>query len=274
MLNFLDLYSLDSDKLLHLDQKIISNEECQSLHAGKESGITITDNVLCARNDDPLKNACYNDGGGPLYDARTDRLVGIVSNGSADCKDLPVVYERIDYQWMKDIVCEEHSQPKPSFCNKQKKYFNIVSKHEHNEGVRLCLMRLHPYIGAKVVIDKCDVEKADRQLWKVDERGQLKPYNKDNLCMRNIRRKKKFAMKRCKKANSLPGFTFVFDPISDSLIWLKSRTNFMAWGLRAISIILRDPDIDDISSYNVYVRRRSNDILQKWNIEYPDLMEV
>ena len=232
------------------------------------SDIVISDQVLCAKNSDFLKSACYNDGGGPLYDSINDVLVGIVSTGSDDCKNLPVVYERIDYQWLKNTVCEEHGKPKPEFCTKQKTYFKVVSKHEHENGQRWCLTRLHPNIGAKVVVEKCEA-KNNLQLWKVDGKGQLKSYNDDGLCMKNNSKKKRFAMKQCQTD---VGFTFVFDAVHNSLIWLKNKSNIQQWGLRAIAI-MKDPETD-VSSYSVYVRKRNDDILQKWSIEYPDTMEV
>jgi len=233
-----------------------------------DSDFVISDQVLCAKNSDLLKSACYNDGGGPLYDSINNVLVGIVSTGSDDCKNLPVVYERIDYQWMKTTVCEEHGEPKPEFCTKQKTYFKVVSQYEHENDHRWCLTRLHPNIWATVIVEKCDA-KNNLQLWKIDGKGQLKSYNDDGLCMKNNRNKKKFSMKKCQTD---VGSTFVFDAFHNSLIWLKNKSNIQRWGFRAIAI-MNDPETD-VSSYGVYVRKRNDDVLQKWRIEYPDMLEI
>jgi hypothetical protein len=227
---------------------------------------------MCAiHNKDPLKSPCYYDGGGPLYDVAADKLVGIVSSGADDCKDYPAVYERIGpvyEQWIKDTICREHKEPKPSFCMVQDTYFNVISEFQDDNGLDWCLTRRDANEGAQVVVEICS--ESEHQLWKIDRRGQMRSFHNRKLCMDNIKGRKEFLMKPCRKKKEKSKFTFIFDPVNNSLIWLSNKANVKRWGLRAVAL-LAIPTLDDEASKSVHVRKRNDDILQKWRIEYPDV---
>ena len=78
-------------------------------------GNTILPSMMCAM--DKGQGACHGDEGGPLFDANVNILVGIYS-GSIGCDDYPGVYSRISNQltWIKNVICADHSDPKPDFC--------------------------------------------------------------------------------------------------------------------------------------------------------------
>jgi Trypsin./Ricin-type beta-trefoil lectin domain. len=262
-----------SDRLLHLEQHFLSNDECIQAVID-ESGWNITHQEMCAANQDPLKSPCYYDGGGPLYDVTAQKLVGIVSTGADGCQDYPTVYERIGtvYEdWIKETICREHVEPKPSFCMEQDQHFNVVSEFKEDDdddGQSWCLTRRDAGEGAQVVVEVC--KESEHQLWNINGRGQMRSFHNKKLCMTNIKGEKKFAMKPCPKRKGNSNFTFIFDPIHNSLIWLSNKANFKRWGLRAVAL-LDIPSVDDEISKSVHVRKRNDDILQKWRIEYPDM---
>mmetsp|Transcript_9172 Transcript_9172/g.17272 ORF Transcript_9172/g.17272 Transcript_9172/m.17272 type:complete len:440 (+) Transcript_9172:110-1429(+) len=258
-----------SDRLLHLEQNFLSNDECVQAVADSTS-FNITSHVMCAVHNDSLKSPCYYDGGGPLYDISAKKLVGIVSTGADDCKSYPTVYERIGpvYEWIKGTICREHSEQKPSFCVAQNTYFNVVSEFEDDGGLDWCLTRRDNHEEAQVIVEICS--ESEHQLWKIDRRGQIRSFHNKTLCIENVKGEKKFSMKPCPTRKEKSKFTFVFDSINKSLIWLNNRANFQRWGLRAVALI-DIPLIDNEASKTVHVRERDDDILQKWRIEYPDM---
>lgn len=261
-----------STKLLELKQRYIRNADCFSL---AENSNAITDSVICAMNDDESKSPCYKDGGGPLWDPVAKKLVGIVSTGPSSCQGFPVIYEGIgtQYQWIKSTICKNHKsgvdfdedEPEPTFCSNDT-YFRVVSHHEDSGGT-WCLTRANALSSSRVIVERCNPDN-DLQLWRIDRRGQMRSYNNDDLCMRNIQKKKKIAMKDCISLGQPVGFSFIFDPMNHSLIWLKSNADFMTYGLRAISI-MNTPDDSDSQSRIVHVKARSDKKLMKWYIEYP-----
>lgn len=257
-----------SDKLLHLEQNFISNNECSQAVEGLNGFDNITSGVMCAQNSNVLKSPCYYDGGGPLYDATADKLVGIVSTGADDCQIYPTVYERIGpvFEWIQEIVCQEHNDPKPSFCTRQDTYFNIVSKIEGDHGQKWCLTRRSANQGAEVIAEVCS--ESEHQLWRIDRRGQMRSFHNRRLCMKNMIKQRKFSMGACSKKRDKMIHTFLFDSINSSLIWLSNKANFSRWGLRAVTL-LNIPSADDEASKSVHVRKSNETILQKWNIEFP-----
>jgi secreted trypsin-like serine protease len=70
-----------SDELLQVDIPVIDNDSCGLLYSG--TGVTITDNMLCAGSAG--RDSCQGDSGGGLFvvdpSDGTDRLAGIVSFG-------------------------------------------------------------------------------------------------------------------------------------------------------------------------------------------------
>lgn len=143
-------------------------------------------------------------------------------------------------------------------------YFRIKSHHE-DAGGQWCLTRKNSLEYAGVAVDRCSYQN-NLQLWRVDRRGQMRSYNNDAFCMRNVQKKNKLSMNQCIPQDKPLGFSFIFDPMNNSLIWLKSQADFMQYGLRAIAI-LQYPNDSDSNSKKVYLKARSNDILMKWHIE-------
>lgn len=84
----------DSDYLLHLEKRYIPFADCQKIFQD-EDWITIKESMICVQNDDPTRQACYGDSGGPLYDSINKKLVGVVSTGNDSCSGLPVIYTRL-----------------------------------------------------------------------------------------------------------------------------------------------------------------------------------
>ncbi len=71
----------------------INNTVCDELFA--EDDWDVQDDMMCAKNNDPTKQACFGDSGGPLYDRQEQKLVGVTSWGDSDCTSKSVVYARI-----------------------------------------------------------------------------------------------------------------------------------------------------------------------------------
>lgn len=252
-----------SEKLLQLQQNYLENDVCMSMAEDRDA---MKVHTMCAINNDASKSACYHDGGGPLVDLNSNKLVGIVSTGSTYCETYPVIYERIGavYPWVVDTICN-HQKGETDGSN----YFRIVSL--FNDGSGWCLTRENPSFGSRVNVERCDHQNS-LQLWKVDSRGQIKSYNDDDLCMRNIEKKGLMKMKKCKAKSQQVGFTFMFDPLNESLIWLKRKTNLIETGLQAVAI-LNEPNDSDSTSRFVLVKKRGDDVLQKWSIEYDENLD-
>lgn len=84
------------DILKHLELNYADNEVCNL--AFSDDDWTIQDNMICGQNDDPSKQACFGDSGGPLYDKVDNKLVGVTSWGDNNCESKLVVYARIASQ--------------------------------------------------------------------------------------------------------------------------------------------------------------------------------
>ena len=84
---------IKATRLQHLELEYINNTVCDELYA--DDDWDVQDNMMCARNNDPTKQACFGDSGGPLYDNKEQKLVGVTSSGDSDCTTKSVVYARI-----------------------------------------------------------------------------------------------------------------------------------------------------------------------------------
>jgi Secreted trypsin-like serine protease len=84
----------DSDYLLHLEKSYIPFADCQKILQNEE-WITVKESMICVQNDDPTRQACFGDSGGPLYDSVNKKLVGVVSTGNTSCSGFPVIYTRL-----------------------------------------------------------------------------------------------------------------------------------------------------------------------------------
>jgi len=83
-----------SDYLMHVEKSYIPFADCQKIFQ-TENWITIKESMICVQNDDPTRQACFGDSGGPLYDGINKKLVGVVSTGNDSCSGLPVIYTRL-----------------------------------------------------------------------------------------------------------------------------------------------------------------------------------
>ena len=73
--------------------KYVSNDVCNLDYA--EDDWDVEEDMMCAVNDDPSKQACFGDSGGPLFDKTENKLVGVTSWGDESCLSKTVVYSRI-----------------------------------------------------------------------------------------------------------------------------------------------------------------------------------
>jgi len=107
-----------SNHLLDVPVPYVTNVACNSQYNGG-----IFSAMMCAGDlyGDGGEDACQGDSGGPLYDTNAGTLVGVTSWGiGCAMKEYPGVYARISDQWeewIKPTICENHSNPKPSFCS-------------------------------------------------------------------------------------------------------------------------------------------------------------
>jgi len=100
-----------SDKLMEVDVKVITNNDCDS-SSGSVGGYSdsykgqISDNMLCAKAN--KQDACQGDSGGPLVTSNGVQ-VGVVSWGiSCAHASFPGVYARVSraYDWIEREVCK------------------------------------------------------------------------------------------------------------------------------------------------------------------------
>ena len=107
--------------LQEVQLKYVTDAVCTA--AWSPFGQRIFPSMMCAAKTG--KDVCDGDDGGPLFDAKTNVLVGIISFGLCDyypAGSLPAVFSRIANQWtwIKTTICADHSNPKPDFCPTKK----------------------------------------------------------------------------------------------------------------------------------------------------------
>lgn len=73
--------------------KYVENDVCNLDY--EDDDWTVQENMMCAVNEDKTKQACFGDSGGPLFDKKENKLVGITSWGDDDCTSKMVVYSRV-----------------------------------------------------------------------------------------------------------------------------------------------------------------------------------
>lgn len=283
-----------SNNLMHLEKKFVDLNECGRLYdLYDRDWIEMDDSMICVKNDDNYQSACYGDSGGPLYDARAKKVVGVVSTGPHDCSRLPIVYASVasEIQWIKDTVCEISSSANaPTYCNKsgtinnspptasptltpyvnttianEEKLFQVISR-LGTDDEKWCLAVTNSNYGGEVIVKPCD-SSDPLQLWSSDSRGLMSTFANPNLCIENDMLEKALLMKTCTPAQQPVEFTFVYDQFHSSLIWLRNKANFSKWGLRAVTV-LRTPT-PDISSNTVFVTAREGKENEKWDVYFP-----
>ena len=84
-----------TDVLMNVSAKYINNESCDAIWEAEWTKDMIDESMICTINENPYRNACFGDSGGPLYDREANRLVGVVSWGDLECESFPVVYGRV-----------------------------------------------------------------------------------------------------------------------------------------------------------------------------------
>lgn len=285
-----------SSSLMHLEKKFVDLNECGRLYDLYEMGwIDMDDSMICVKNDNDYKSACYGDSGGPLYDARAKRVIGVVSTGPHDCSRLPIVYASVasEIQWIKDTVCDLTSTSSaPFFCgdetensipptssptaapnvnttstvSQEGEFFQVISRLSAFDE-KWCLAVTNGNYNGEVIVKPCD-SSDPLQLWSSDSRGLMSTLANPNLCIENDMTSKALLLKTCTPVEESVESTFIYDQFHLSLIWLRNKANFAEWGLRAVTV-LRTPTPDDISSNKVFVSRREGKDNEKWDIYFP-----
>ena len=82
-----------STTLRHLPLMYADNALCNDDY--KDDDWVVHSEMMCAVNNIRSSQACYGDSGGPLYDKKENKLVGITSWGDSDCSTKMVVFARI-----------------------------------------------------------------------------------------------------------------------------------------------------------------------------------
>lgn len=276
----------DSDYLLHLEKRYIPFADCQKILQNEE-WITVKESMICVQNDDPTRQACFGDSGGPLYDSVNKKLVGVVSTGNNSCSGFPVIYTRLasHYEWIKETICTNHSDPKPSMCNSVpnnnnndddetggiglfnnlnlQKYFQLMSQYQDPNGDQWCLSK--NATTNNLIVDICDITQP-RQLWRTNRAGQLKSMDDDSQCVNNFKSRKVLGMAPCPE---IIDHIFVFDMFFQSLLWIPNKADFATYGLRAVSIVGKEPRRDDPDSQRVFLRKRKGKPSRTWNVIFP-----
>lgn len=86
----------ETPKTLHkVSIPVIDRQTCSDLYKGHVD-LNVTDNMICTGLKEGGKSACYGDSGGPVVDAATGILIGIVSWGNGCARpDGPSVHTRV-----------------------------------------------------------------------------------------------------------------------------------------------------------------------------------
>lgn len=76
---------------------VVARDVCR-VHYREFDPNNINDGVVCAGLPEGGRGSCFGDSGGPLIDAKTRDLVGVVSRGGEPCggPGWPGIYERVD----------------------------------------------------------------------------------------------------------------------------------------------------------------------------------
>lgn len=284
-----------SNSLMHLEKRFVDLNECERLYDLYEKNwIEMDNSMICVKNDNDYKSACFGDSGGPLYDARAKKVIGVVSTGPHDCSRLPIVYASVasEIQWIKDTVCDlSPVSNAPFFCggrgtennnpptaspiatpsvtttgSSQEQSFQVISRLSTNDE-KWCLAVTTANYNGEVIVKPCDSSDS-LQLWSSDSRGLMSTLANPNLCIENDRTEKALLMKICAPADQSIESTFIYDQFHSSLIWLRNKANFAEWGLRAVTV-LGTPSQDDISSNKVFVSKREGNDNEKWDVYFP-----
>ena len=145
--------------LQEVELKYVRNAVCDAAWSQYYSGLSIVPSMMCAA--DTGKGPCNGDIGGPLFDATTNVLVGIVSFGFCDASyPYPVVFSRIanQWHWIKTTICADHSNPKPDFCPPPKPTKHPKKKGKGGKGAN---PTKHPRRRKKGRVEK--VERVEKQ---------------------------------------------------------------------------------------------------------------
>jgi hypothetical protein len=157
---------------------------------------------------------------------------------------------------------EDNSPEQEDGANPNHKYFQIKSQYDDPQGDLWCLSS--SATTNIVEVDICDITNS-RQLWRTNKAGQLRAMNDVGMCMEFFR-KKTLRMTAC--PNDVR-YIFVFDMLFGSLLWIKNKADFSKWGIRSITIT-NFPNRNDPSSQSVFVRKRKDKPLQKWDVVYQE----
>lgn len=112
------------------DVHYLSSEKCNEMYlkapphalANKEEGNIITNDMLCASDNEEKQDACSGDSGGPLLAKLPTglwSLVGIISWGiGCALSKYPGVYSRVasEIDWIEDTICDRQNGLSPLSC--------------------------------------------------------------------------------------------------------------------------------------------------------------
>jgi len=275
---------------MHLSKQYVTLEACKAAYE-RDNLITIDENMICVQNANPGKSACFGDSGGPLYDSVENKLIGVVSTGPSDCADRPIIYSRIasGYEWIKETICENHSEPKPELCfaepssapsstpvqfqtptpplskKTQHTYFQIMSLYNTTNETKWCLAPVMLAADSQVVAQVCD-DTSSGQLWKLGDSNQIRNMANVGLCLNNLQSDTPGIITCSDKDRVL-----IFDAFQQSLLLIKNQDNFKKLGLMALSLT-EAPTEGNFSPIKVNFRAlNGRSDLQKWHGVYPDL---
>lgn len=278
-----------SKTLEHLELKYAENDECKIEF--EEDDWVVEDNMMCVVNNNVRKQACYGDSGGPLFDRRENKLVGVTNWGDDACTSKMLVYSRVSDQidWITTTICERHSLPKPDFCTPsvstqpsqsshlsyisdalppQPTHFQIVAK--TMSDTKLCIET-----GNMITLQECNTNKK-KQLWRADSSGQLRSFENEEKCMKYVRRDdstgENVKMGTCHDEGARLDEIFVFNSFQHSLLSIKSNVDWQTYGLKAVSVGVNSTDAlvtMEWHHYGEFTSELASKFVQKWDLVYP-----
>jgi hypothetical protein len=150
----------------------------------------------------------------------------------------------------------------------QTTYFQIVAKTLDDD--KLCIQG-----GShRITLQPCD-DGVKKQLWRAGLSGQIHSYYHNDACMTNVRRSKKrktnLIMYKCEDEGEYRlREVFVFNGFQNSILNIRSKTNWQEKGFKAISA--KDVAIGGLVTLEWHHYGDFNrGYLQKWDIEYPNI---
>lgn len=102
------------NRLQHVEVSFVTQSSCRNSYGFS----AVTNNMMCASDENPNQDSCQGDSGGPLYDKTNNALVGVTSWGRGCAETgFPGVYAKVaaKWDWIRTTICAD-STNKPDFC--------------------------------------------------------------------------------------------------------------------------------------------------------------